>query len=108
MDLNRRRAWAVQAQSEGKKIDEIASALAVTVPRVRQMLRDAERISTLPAWVSGLSLATARIVVARGFCDKNDVRSALDRGARVDRIGPSRQAELREWIAGETSVTTAQ
>lgn len=101
MDQNQRRTWAMQARSEGKKVEEIACALAVTVPRVRQMLRDAERIRALPDWVAGLTVSTARVVVTRQFRNRDEVRAALDSGAHIDRIGPDRQAELRRWLAGE-------
>ena len=53
---------------------------------------------SLPAWTEGLDIQIAKILVWKGFKDKVEVQAVLERGERIDRIGPARLAMLRNWL----------
>lgn len=100
MDLTEKQIRALQLRRTGKKLREVAAALAISTGRARQLIERANLIERQSAWAEGLPSRYLSVLLARGINNRDRLEDAVANGtlARLPGIGPKCHDTIVEWL----------
>lgn len=77
---------------------QIGAALNISSTCAWNLVRRAEKRAAIPAWLSGLDIRTANVLLRAGFKSMEEIRNAITVGMAIERVKAPRMAMIKAWL----------